>query len=51
MAEEAERLVESGDPDWLEKVKKMMGEDDLDLLDISDELLQQIDYEENLRGE
>lgn len=51
MAEEAEKVLESGDPNWLEKVKELMGESDFDDLDISDEMLHAIEDEENLRGE
>jgi hypothetical protein len=45
LSEKADEVIESGDPNWLDKIKDMMG-DDLDSLDISEEFLSEIEEEE-----
>lgn len=51
LAEKAESLIESGDPEWLSKIEAMLSEQGIEGVNIDDELLEEIDTEQKLRGE
>lgn len=51
IAQTADELIDSGDPDWLKKITEMMNEEGFENLDIDKEILSEIDAEQRLRGE
>lgn len=51
IAQKADELVESGDPDWLQKVQELMGEEGFSDFDIDNELFSEINEEQLRRGE
>lgn len=51
MAARIDKMIDDGDPDWLSVVQDYLAEDGLDSFMMDDDLFEEIDAEQRLRGE